>query len=80
MLRDTLKLEIDRLSEEQLRKLAQLIEEMKAQPELKSEFSLQDSKVEAAERLQRFREWADSRPHTGINLSDDAFNCTNIYD
>ena len=75
MLRDTLKLEIDQLSEEQLSKLAKLIEEIKAQsnPTLTGEES-------ATQHLQRFRDWTNSRPHTDISLPDEAFDRESIYD
>lgn len=80
MLRDTLKLEIDRLSEAQLNKLAELIEEIKAQPELEAASDLQEKEIAAVDQLQRFREWANHSPLTGISLPDEAFDRGNIYD
>lgn len=84
MLRDKLKSKIDRLSEEQLSLISELIEQLEVQsqqtPKAVSNPESSKDKAAAAERLQRFREWIVSRLHTGISLPDEAFDRGTIYD
>ena len=80
MLRDALKLEIDQLSEDQLKKLADFIALMKAQTQ---QFTKTDpfwQRATPIERSQDFRAWVCQLPQTSPSLPDNAFDRNSIYD
>lgn len=77
MLRETLKQEIDKLSDSQLIKIAELMKAIKAQQLTQSiPFWQQATPVERAED---FRGWVGQLPKTSITLADEAFDRGNIY-
>ena len=80
MLRDALKSEIDKLSESQLSRLVELIDEIKIQAEMEPAPQLKKDEAATLKRLQHFQDWVDSRPAVGISLSDEACDRANIYE
>ena len=80
MLRDTLKQEIDRLSEDQLRQLAELIALVKHQTQDISKSMPFWQRATPAERAQNFRAWAQQLPKTGLSLPDVACDRASIYE
>ena len=66
MLRETLKKEIDQLSESHLQAIADYVNALKAQTQL--------------ERSEDFRQWVTQLPHTNVTLADDAFDRGSIYE
>ncbi|MBD1876850.1 hypothetical protein H6F75_25520 [Nodosilinea sp. FACHB-131] len=80
MLRETLKQEIDKLSESQLKKIAELVNSFKSQTEPPSQDNLFWQHATALERAQNFRTWVSQLPQTGPSLSDEAFDRSTIYD
>lgn len=78
MLRDTLKSEIDQLSEEHLEVLAKLIEKLKAQSQYSKPLW---KRATPQERAKELRQWASDRATTQrISLPDEAFDRGNLYD
>lgn len=80
MLKDTIKKEIDRLDDDQLRKIADFMASLKAQNTKKTENQPFWQKATPKERSQDFRQWVAQLPHSNISLSDEAFNRESIYD
>ena len=80
MLRETLKQEIDTLSDGQLRQIAELVTTLKAQacqPSRADRFWQQATPVE---RAQNFRVWVAQLSNASVSLPDTAFDRGNIYD
>lgn len=82
MLRETLKQEIDTLSENQLLKLAELLRIVKAQTQKLADTLPFWQQATPTERAQDFQNWVAQRPTPtpGISLSDEAFDRDSIYD
>ncbi|NET62189.1 MAG: hypothetical protein F6K47_40600 [Symploca sp. SIO2E6] len=80
MLRDTLKQEIEQLSESQLRKVAEFITLVKLQTQDASKNVPFWQSATPAQRVQNFRAWVEQLPKTGLSLPDEAFNRENIYE
>lgn len=80
MLRETLKHEIDTLSESQISKIAAFVDVLKshAQTWMKTVPFWQSSTP--AERSRDFRTWASGLPKVGPSLSDKAFDRESIYE
>lgn len=80
MLRETLKQEIDRLNENQLRKIIDLVISFKTQTEPISKDDLFWPHATPLERAQNFRTWVSQLPETRSSLPDEAFDRSTIYD
>lgn len=80
MLRETLKQELDRLSESQLKKIAELVNSFKSQTEPTTEGDLFWQHATPLERAQNFRTWVSQLPQTCLSLPDEAFDRSTIYD
>jgi hypothetical protein len=74
MLRETLKQEIDRLSEAQLRKIADFVDSIKTET---APVWQRDTPIDRAED---FRAWIAQLPESSITLSDTAFDRNSIYE
>ncbi|NES25909.1 MAG: hypothetical protein F6K41_45245 [Symploca sp. SIO3E6] len=79
MLRDTLKEEIEHLSESQLRRVADYITLVKLQTQHTSQNEPLWQCATSAQRVQNFRAWVEQLPKTGLSLPDEAFNRESIY-
>lgn len=77
---ETLKQEIDQLSESQLREIADFVTTIKSQPHHFSERILFWQHATAVERAEDFRVWAAQLPHTHLSLPDQAFDRNDIYE
>ncbi|MBW4684593.1 MAG: hypothetical protein KME40_05710 [Komarekiella atlantica HA4396-MV6] len=80
MLREKLKRELDKLSEQQLKQIADFIAfiEFKAeQITLSAPFW---QRVTPIERAKEFREWISQLPKNSPSLPNEAFNRDSIYD
>lgn len=80
MLRETLKQEIDKLSESQLKKIADLVNSFKSQTESPPQDNLFWQHATPLERAQNFRTWVSQLPQTGSSLTNKAFDRGTIYD
>jgi hypothetical protein len=80
MLRETLKQEIDKLSESQLRKIADFVTSIKAQAQQLTKIVPFWQRATPTERAQDFREWVTQLPKTGLSLTDEAFDRDSIYE
>ncbi|MBE9041789.1 hypothetical protein IQ235_13465 [Oscillatoriales cyanobacterium LEGE 11467] len=80
MLRDALKQEIDRLSESQLKRIAEFITLVKHQTQQVAIDVPFWKSATPAERSQDFRAWVERLPKTGSSLSDEAFDRGSIYE
>lgn len=80
MLRETLKQEIDQLSDSQLRRIADFVTLLKSQAQQSSEPILLWQNATPIERAQDFRAWIAQLPGTHLSLTDEAFDRGNIYD
>lgn len=82
MLRENLKQELDRLNEDELRKIADFIHSISSQSN-RAKFSSEVPFWQRATPIQRareFREWVSHLPETSVSLSDEAFNRDLIYE
>jgi hypothetical protein len=80
MLRDTLKQEIDQLSESQLRKLAEFVASIKSQAQQLAKSVPFWQRATPRERAEEFRLWVAQLPETRLSLPDEAFDRGNIYE
>ena len=80
MLRETLKQEIDKLSDSQLRKIADFINLVKAQVQQVVQAIPFWQHATPVERAEDFRRWVAQLPKTSMTLSDEAFDRGNIYE
>ncbi|NEP58417.1 MAG: hypothetical protein F6K31_15595 [Symploca sp. SIO2G7] len=80
MLRDTIKQEIEQLSESQLIKVAEFISLVKLQTQQTSKNTPFWQCATPVQRVQNFRAWVEQLPKTGLSLPDEAFNRENIYE
>lgn len=80
MLRESLKQEIDQLSESQLKKIAEFVSVIKAQAQQLAKTIPFWQRATPIERAQNFREWVAQLPKTGLSLTDQAFDRDNIYE
>ncbi|KPQ35421.1 MAG: ATP synthase D chain, mitochondrial (ATP5H) [Phormidesmis priestleyi Ana] len=80
MLRDTLKQEIDKLSDSQLRRIADFINSVKSQTQQLAQSIPFWQRATPVERAEDFRRWVAQLPKASITLSDEAFDRGNIYD
>ncbi|ASC70336.1 hypothetical protein XM38_012740 [Halomicronema hongdechloris C2206] len=80
MLRETLKQEIDQLSESQLRKIADFVTVIKRQAHKLAGNIPFWQRATPAERAEDFRSWIAQLPETRLSLPDEAFDRSNIYE
>jgi hypothetical protein len=80
MLRETLKQEIDQLSESQLRKLADFVASIKNQAQQLAKSVPFWQRATPIERAEDFRAWVAQLPETRLSLPDEAFDRGNIYE
>ena len=80
MLRETLKDEIDQLSESQLQKIADFINLVKAQAQQLAKSIPFWQRSTPMERSEDFRRWVTQLPNTNATLADDAFDRGSIYE
>lgn len=80
MLRDTLKQEIDKLSESQLRKIADFVISIKVQTQQLSKTIPFWQRATPTERAQDFRDWVAQLPKASLSLTDEAFDRDSIYE
>ena len=81
MLREKLKQELDRLNEEQLKKIANFITFIESQSnQTTSSFVPFWLIATPAERARDFRDWVSQLPTTLVSLPDEAFSRDRIYE
>ena len=81
MLREKLKQELDRLNENQLKKIADFISLIESEStQIKSSFVPFWLIATPAERAREFRDWISQLPTTNVSLSDEAFSRDRIYE
>ena len=80
MLRETLKQEIDQLSDSQLRKIADFINSVKAQTQQMAKVIPFWQQATPVERAEDFRRWIAQLPNTSVTLADEAFDRGDIYE
>ena len=80
MLREKLKQELDKLNEEQLKKVADFFAALEFQSR-QVESSVPFWRIATpAERAREFREWVSLLPANSPSLPDAAFSCDSIYE
>lgn len=80
MLRETLKQEINQLSERQLRQIADFLAPIKAQSHQSEKTDPFWQHATPTERSQDFRAWVMQLPSTGLSLPDTACDRSSIYE
>jgi hypothetical protein len=80
MLRETLKQEIDQLSESQLRQIADFVTAIKEQAHKLAESAPLWQQATCVERAKDFRAWVAQLPESGLSLPDEAYDRSNIYE
>jgi len=80
MLREKLKQELDKLNEEQLKKIADFIAFIEFQAKQVESSTLFWQRITPMERAKEFREWVSQLPKTNLSLSDEAFSRESIYE
>jgi len=81
MLREKLKQELDRLNEDQLKKIADFISLIDSEStQITSSFVPFWQTATPAERAREFRDWISQLPTTNVSLSDEAFSRDRIYE
>jgi hypothetical protein len=80
MLREKLKQELDKLNEEQLKKIADFIAFIEFQAKQVESSTLFWQRITPMERAKEFREWVSQLPKTNLSLSDQAFSRESIYE
>ncbi len=80
MLRETLKQEIDKLSDSQLRTIADFIDSVKTQAQQLAKVVPFWQRATPVERAEDFREWVAQLPDVGITLANEAFDRSDIYE
>lgn len=79
MLREDLKKELDKLDEEQLKKIADFIALIEFQAR-QVESSATWQKATPVERARNFREWVSQLPNNSPSLPDEALSRDSIYE
>ncbi|MGK7905664.1 MAG: hypothetical protein AB4040_00330 [Synechococcus sp.] len=78
--KDYLKEEIDRLDEEQLQKIQDLITQLKTQPHPSAREVPFWQHATPPERAQDLQKWTSQLPQNSPSLPDEAFDRSTIYD
>jgi len=79
MLREDLKKELDKLNDEQLKKIADFIALIESQPRQSMPSNPFWQRATSVERASDFRQWILQLPKHGLSLSDEAFSRDTIY-
>jgi hypothetical protein len=79
MLREDLKKELDRLNDEQLKKIADFIAFIEFQSTQVASSTPFWQRATSAERAKEFGEWVSQLPKNSFSLPDEAFSRDNIY-
>lgn len=80
MSRETLKHEIDILSESQLARIVAFVDVVKSQAQTSLKAMPFWQSASPADRSREFRIWTAGLPKVSISLSDEAFNRESIYE
>lgn len=81
MLREKLKQELDKLNEDQLKKIADFISLIESESaQVTSSVVPFWQTATPAERAREFRDWISQLPTTNVSLSDEAFSRDRIYE
>ncbi len=80
MLQETLKQEIDNLSDSQLQKIADFLNLVKAQSPQTLATEPFWQQATSVERTEDFRRWVAQLPETGLSLPNEAFDRGDIYE
>jgi negative regulator of sigma E activity len=80
MLRETLKQEIDQLSDQQIAQIADLVTQLKHQPTPHTEAIPFWQQPSSRDRAAHLRTWVAQLPQTGITLADAAFDRESLYE
>jgi len=79
-LRTNLKQELDKLSDSQLRRIADFVQLVKIQAQPVPKFIPLWQRATPAERAEEFRTWVAQLPETRISLSNQAFDRDSLYE
>ncbi|MCU0535472.1 MAG: hypothetical protein MUD14_16405 [Hydrococcus sp. Prado102] len=79
MLRENLKKELDKLNDEQLKKIADFIADLEFQSRQVASPTPFWQKATSIERSKEFREWVSQFPQNNLSLPDEAFSRDTIY-
>ena len=80
MLREKLKQELDKLNEDQLKKIADFIAFIEFQAKQAESSAPFWQRATPTERVKDFREWVSQLPKTSQSLPDEAFSRDSIYE
>lgn len=79
MLREDLKKELDKLNDEQLKKIADFIAFIQFQSGQVTPSTPSWQRATPVERSREFRKWVSQLPKNGVSLPDAAFNRDAVY-
>lgn len=79
MLREEIKKELDKLNNEQIKKIADFIAFVEFQSKQVTSSTPFWQRSTSVERSREFRKWISQLPKNGLSLPDEAFNRDNIY-
>ncbi len=79
MLREEIKKELDKLNDEQIKKIADFIAFVEFQSKQVTSSTPFWQRSTSVERSREFRKWISQLPKNGLSLPDEAFNRDNIY-
>lgn len=80
MLRENLKQELDKLNDEQLKKIADFIADLEPQSTKVTSSIPFGQEATPSEKVREFREWVLQLPKGSPSLRDEAFDRNNIYE
>jgi nucleotidyltransferase/DNA polymerase involved in DNA repair len=80
MLREKLKQKLDKLNEEQLKKIANFIAFIEFQDQQVKSSTPALQKITPAEQAKEFRQWVAQLPKNNVSLSNEAFSRESIYE
>ena len=80
MLREDLKKELDKLNDEQLKKVADFVAFIEFQSRQDASSVPFWQRATPAERSREFRSWISQLPNHGLSLPDEAFGRDTLYD
>lgn len=79
-LREKLKQELDKLNEEQLKKISDFVAFIEFQSKQVTSSVPFWQKATSVERVQEFHEWVSQLPKTNLSLPDEVFSRDSIYE
>lgn len=79
MLREDIKKELDKLNDEQLKKIADFIAFLEFQSRQVTPSTPFWQRATSLERSREFRQWISQLSNNGLSLPDEAFNRDTIY-